>query len=262
LGGQLQGQQNQQANTVAQAQNAMQQFNAQNQQQAGEANANRTQQANAYNTENKQNVANQNTGLANTRTEYNTQVPQQVFQDQAQKAAGQAGAFQQAGNMAQQQGQQNAGIFSGLLNTGATVAGGMFGGPAGAVAANQMTTPSQYNQEDATPGGYGYAKGGIVDPIPAHYDCGHAECMASGGICMKKGGMIPGHPEVPGDSERNDKVPILASPGEAVLPRTAVQQYLPQVLSMLAGHNQEPPVHPQDAATLLRAMKAIRQGAA
>jgi hypothetical protein len=79
---------------------------------------------------------------------------------------------------------------------------------------------------------------------------------------MDDGGMVPGEPEVMGDSEINDKVPILASPGEAVLPRSAVSQHLPQVLSMLAGHGERQGNDPQDVATLLRAMKAIRQGAA
>ena len=266
LGGQLQGQQNTQANTVAGAQNAMQQFNAQNQQNASEANANRTQQANTYNTTNKQQVANENTGLANSRTAYNATVPETVFGNQMQKASGEAGAYQNIGNMANQQGQQNAGLASGLLNMGATVAGGMVGGPAGALAANQLTqpngsnTPSQYNQEQNTPGGYGYAKGGIINPIPAHYDCGHAACMAQGGICMEKGGILPGHARVQGDSERNDHVPIMASPGESIIPRTETAKHMPEILNMLSGHS-EPTPHPTDVATMLKAMRAIRMGA-
>lgn len=34
------------------------------------------------------------------------------------------------------------------------------------------------------------------------------------------GGKIPGQPEVPGDSKENDKVHIMASPGEVVIPRS------------------------------------------
>ena len=243
LGGQLQGQQNTQANTVANATNAMQQFNAQNQQNASEANAARRNSANLTNLQNKQDISNQNTGLTNQRTVYNTGVPQQVFNNAMQKASGQAGAYQNIGNMAQNQGQQNAGLLSGLINTGATIAGGIYGGPAGAMAANQLTTPSQYNQEDATPGGFGYAKGGVVG-------------------CYDDGGMIPGKARVPGDSERNDHVPIMASPGEAVIPRTQVAQHLPQVLSMLAGHDQrpEPMDDTQDVATVIKALRSIRMG--
>jgi hypothetical protein len=36
-----------------------------------------------------------------------------------------------------------------------------------------------------------------------------------------QGGMIPGKAKVPGDSEKNDTVPILASPGEIIIPRSA-----------------------------------------
>src|ERR1700676_1565946 len=58
VGGALQGQQNTQANTIAQAQNAMQQFNAANQQAASGTNAGMQQAANAYNIQNAQNVGN------------------------------------------------------------------------------------------------------------------------------------------------------------------------------------------------------------
>jgi len=65
---------NTQANTVAQAQNAMQQFNAQNQQQASALNANLKQQANLQNTQTGQDVSNSNVQQNNARTAYNTQV--------------------------------------------------------------------------------------------------------------------------------------------------------------------------------------------
>jgi hypothetical protein len=43
-----------------------------------------------------------------------------------------------------------------------------------------------------------------------------------GGIAaaLAKGGVVPGHPHVSGDSYQNDTVKILASPGEEVLPRS------------------------------------------
>jgi hypothetical protein len=37
------------------------------------------------------------------------------------------------------------------------------------------------------------------------------------------GGHVPGKAEVAGDSEKNDKVPALLSPGEVVLPRSVLQ---------------------------------------
>ena len=108
LGGQLQGQQNQQANQVAQAQNAMQQFNAANQQAASSQNAGFQQQANAANTDQANKTSQANTGLSNQRTTYNAGLPEQVYQNQLQKAGGIASANNNLANLQQQQGEQNA----------------------------------------------------------------------------------------------------------------------------------------------------------
>jgi hypothetical protein len=59
----------------------------------------------------------------------------------------------------------------------------------------------------------GYSKGGYA-------------CYADGGvahdhaICMKLGGHVGGHAPVEGDSETNDTVPAMLSPGELVIPRS------------------------------------------
>ena len=59
----------------------------------------------------------------------------------------------------------------------------------------------------------GYAKGGYT-------------CYADGGvahdhaICMKLGGHVGGEAKVEGDSEENDTVPAMLSPGELVIPRS------------------------------------------
>lgn len=234
VGQALQGQQNTQANTVAQAQNAMQQFNAQNQQQNSQFNAANTQAANMANAANKQQVANNNTGLSNARTQYNAQVPQTVFQDQLQKASGQAGAFQNLGNLEQQQGQQNAGIWGGLINT----------------ATSFIPKPTANVPQTTTA-----AHGGIVD-----HD--HALCMASGGYCMEGGGMVPGQASIGGDSLANDQIPIHASPGEAVIPRSSVAQNPEAVDALLGNQNPGPQIDFQDVATLLKAMRSIRLGVA
>lgn len=231
LGGALQGQQNQQANTIAQAQNAMQQFNAANQQAASGTNAQLQQQANATNTGNANQVGQANTGLSNQRTQYNAQVPQTVFQNALNKANAVAGQYGQIANTATGQGQQNAGIFSGLLGAGATLAGGAMGGPGGAMMGSQMgksfAPPPSANTQQYAPQGPGqslnYAYGGMTG------DCD-----------MKSGGMVPGHPQVPGDSPKNDTVHAKLSPGEVVVPRSMVQS------------------HPEDIATLLQAMKHLR----
>lgn len=235
LANSLQGQQNTQANTVAAAQNAMQQFNAANQQNAANANANRQQDANAMNSANRQQVSNNNVGLANARTQYNANLPQQVFNNNIAKAQGQAGAATNIGNLQQKQGQQNAGIWAGLINTGTS-----FIPKPGAEQAMQTQNQPQY------------AHGGIVE-----HD--HNICMAHGGICMAEGGPVPGEAPFPGDTEDNDIVQANLSPGEAVIPRSTVAEHPDQVSSLLSDDDTEV-IDPQDVATLLKALRAIRMG--
>lgn len=252
VGSSLQGQQNTQANTVAQAQNAMQQFNAQNQQQNSQFNASNQQAANTANAANRQQVSNNNVGNANARTQYNAQVPQTVFGDQMQKAQGQAGAATNAGNLANSQGQQNAGIWAGLINTATS----FVPKPGGAATSFAPSNPTEagMNAQYATGG---FAHGGIVD-----HD--HSVCMAHGGICMADGGEIPGESNFPGDTELNDTVPINASPGEAVIPRSSVEEHPEAVNSLIDGDgaDDDSEIDVQDVATLLKAMRSIRMGAA
>jgi hypothetical protein len=48
--------------------------------------------------------------------------------------------------------------------------------------------------------------------------------MAMGGMTdYRSGGPIPGKAKVSGDSERNDTVPAMLSPGEIVVPRSKAQ---------------------------------------
>ncbi len=248
VGNALQGQQNTQANQVAAAANAMQQFNAQNQQQNSQFNASNQQAANTANAANKQQVANNNVGNSNARTQYNAGLPQQIFNDQMSKAQGMAGAATNIGNMYQNQGQQNAGIFSGLINTATSfipkpgVAGASGFQP-------QNPTEAGINSQYQTGG---YAHGGIVD-----HD--HSVCMAHGGYCMADGGQVPGQASFPGDTMMNDTVHANLSPGEAVIPRSSVQQN-PEMVSALLDGGGSNVVDPMDVATLLKAMKAIRMG--
>lgn len=115
LGGQIESERFGEQSQKAAAQNAINQWNAANQTQNSQFNAGNQQQANAYNTQNTQNVANQNTGLTNYRTQYNAQVPQQVFNNSIQKAQGQAGVAANQATQATQAGQQQAGLIAGLI---------------------------------------------------------------------------------------------------------------------------------------------------
>lgn len=224
IGNAMQGQQNQQANTVAAAQNAMQQFNAANQQNASEANANRSQEAGTMNLANRQQVSNNNVGVKNTRTQYNAGVPQQVFNNEMAKAQGMAGAASNIGDMYQKQGQQQAGITSGLINTGMSF-----------IPQPKTGAPVQAK-----------AHGGMVeDPY-----------------CMGDGGIVPGEASVSGDSFMNDTVPVQASPGEAVIPRSSVAENPELVSSLMGEADSGSQIDFQDVATILKAMRSIRMGVA
>jgi hypothetical protein len=230
----LQGQQNTQANTVAQAQNAMQQFNAANQQNAAATNAGYQQAANQYNTGMANTVGQANTGLANQRTQYTAALPQTVFGDQMQKATGVANQNNQLANTYTGQGQQQAGLIGGLIGAGAT-AMNPAGGASQAVGYGNGPPASANVEQYRPPMAYG-------GPVQGYDAGGYIEKYSNGGMCMKQGGAVPGQAKVPGDSEQNDTVHAKLSPGEYVLPRSVVQN------------------HPEDVATLLKALQHLRGG--
>lgn len=245
VGSALQGQQNAQANQVAAAANAMQQFNAQNQQQAGQFNAAQQQEANRMNTANKQQVSNNNVGLQNARTQYNAELPQQMFNNAMSKAEGQAGAATNIGKLYDSQGKQNAGLIGGAINLATSFIpkpGGVGSPMPTGYSANNPTT-QQFDQSYQQ--GW-FAHGGIVGDKDPMY--------------CADGMMIPGEAPFPGDTTANDSVPIMASPGEAVIPRSSVSQN-PELVSNLLDGGTANIIDPMDVATLLKAMKAIRMGA-
>ncbi len=252
VGNALQGQQNTQANTVAGAANAMQQFNAQNQQNMANANANRTQDANTMNAANRQQVSNNNVGLGNARTQANAQIPQQLFQNDMSKASGMAGAATNIGNLYQQQGQQNAGITAGLINLGTSFIPKPAGASASGMGSGQTGTAqaggSAVNTYQPSWNQMGYANGGIVDQDDP--------------MNCADGAMIPGDADFPGDSPANDTVPIMASPGEAVIPRSQVEQNPDVVSSLLDGDDTGGSVDAMDVATVLKALRSLRMGVA
>jgi hypothetical protein len=277
VGQALQGQQNTQANTVAQAQNAMQQFNAANQQQASQLNAQMRQQAGIQNQNAAQDTANRNTQTKNARTAYNTGQNQQVFDNAMRKAGGVSDIYgKQAANYTDQ-GQKSAAVASSMIGSAASMGAGGAGGAAGAAGAGggggamvpyaQFPQGSQsmgssmayepYQQNKYLTGNLGFAHGGMVDR--------HADCMHDGGICMDEGGMVPGQAPFPGDTEENDIIHAKLSPGEAVIPRTAVQENLPQVLSMISESENVPREtqvggDAHDVATVLQALRELRMG--
>ena len=98
-----------------------------------------------------------------------------------------ANEIARSGVGAQEKSTQNS-LIGGLLQAGGTVVGSIYGGPAGGAAG----------------GAVGAAAANTIDK-------------------KAKGGEIDGEAKVAGDSEKNDTVPTMLSPGEVVLPRSVTQ---------------------------------------
>lgn len=173
--------------------------------QTGEFNVNTAQGVNAANT-----AAGQN------KVYYNASLPQQRFNNELAKASGVAGVSGSQANAAQNAANANLAFTGSLLGTAGTVAGAALGGPAGAAVGSQAGKTVAPKPSNNAYAGWGAAHGGVAPEV----------CYADGGvahdhsICMKLGGHVPGDAEVPGDSEQNDTVPAMLSPGELVIPRS------------------------------------------
>jgi hypothetical protein len=179
---------------AAQKAAAQNQINATNQAATNAANtsnvANRIQTG-EYNLGNAQNVNAANAATGQKQAYYNAALPQQRFNNEITKAGGMTGVNETA---AQQQQLENQGSLQ-FAGTAIGAGGKMMAGAAhGGMISDEMKK------------GYTcYADGGVAHD--------HA-------ICMKLGGHVGGHAKVEGDSETNDTVPAMLSPGELVIPRS------------------------------------------
>jgi len=236
MGGTLQGQQNTQANTVGAATNAINQFNAAQQQGVENQNVANENTARAFNLENEQNIGNTNVGNANAYSQYQAQLPQEVFQDDLQKAGAEAGVNTQQANQAMAEGKQNAAAISSVANFVTPFIPAA--GAAGQVASGVQGTGSADNNNPTT-----YAEGGEVESY-------------------LNGGQVNGRARVPGNSPKNDTVPAVLSPGEVVLPRTVAHSSPDKVLDFLnrirAKKEGPTQIHPEDSAHLLQALTLAR----
>ncbi len=192
-----------QAANKAAAQN---QINATNQAATNNANignvANKIQTG-EFNTGMAQNVNAANTGARQNQTYYNASLPQQKFNNELSKANGIAGVSSNQANAAMEAAKNSSAMLGAGLGAVGGIIGGIYGGPGGAAVGQKA---GQTAGQSMAHGGYAcYADGGIAHD--------HA-------ICMKLGGHISGKAEVAGDSEKNDTVPALLSPGELVIPRS------------------------------------------
>lgn len=178
-------------------------------------------QTGEFNTGTAQGVNTRNTAAGQGQVYYNAGLPQQRFNNELAKAGGIAGVSQAQAGTAQNATNAGLGFTGSLLGTAGTIGGAALGGPVGAaiggsaakgLSAGDTTSPSYTRNANAN-SPLGYSKGGYT-------------CYADGGIahdhaiCMKLGGHIAGEANVEGDSQENDTVPAMLSPGELVIPRS------------------------------------------
>lgn len=125
LGGNLQGQQNEQANTVAASVDAINKFNAAQQQQQENFNVGNKNAAQEENTRIGQSIEAANVGNANEHAEKMANIPQTIYQDEMSKAGAEAGVNTNKANLETAQGGQNAALIGGLLGTAGEVGTGL-----------------------------------------------------------------------------------------------------------------------------------------
>lgn len=240
LGSGLQGQKNTQGNTVAAATDAINKFNATQQQNQENLNVGNNNTAQQFNLENEQGIGNQNVANENDYSKYQAQLPQEVFQDELQKAGAEAGVNTRQADLDTQQGGQEAGLIGGVVGAGGNIAAARFKQPAASSA-----PPAGYNPnitEDMLPGGGFYNGGEIHDYL--------------------NGGRVGGKAQVHGDSPKNDTVPAVLSPGEVVLPRSVTQDpredNVMAFLNRIRAKKEVPPVHPHDIKSVLDGLSLRR----
>lgn len=161
-------------------------------------------QTGEFNTGTAQNVNAANTGAKQNQVYYNASLPQQQFNNEMAKAGGMAGINASQASAAQSGANAGLGFTGSLLGSAAPIIATAMGGPVAGAATTAATNKNQAPK---------YSKGGYT-------------CYADGGvthdhaICMKLGGHVTGDAKVEGDSEENDTVPAMLSPGELVIPRS------------------------------------------
>lgn len=114
LGGSLRSQDFGEQARIAQAQDAINQFNTRNLQSVQQRNADRANAAQQYNLELQQGLANRNTDLSNQQQYYNKNLAQRQYEDQLQRAQGASGQYNNLANTYNNQANQTSNMWSGL----------------------------------------------------------------------------------------------------------------------------------------------------
>lgn len=237
--GQIRGQDYGEQAEKAKAANAIDLFNKQTLNQTNLYNVDAANKAQAANLANEQAISNANVNTTNSEKVNNANAHQTIYQDEMAKASGKAGVYNQWAGAADADNRAENAADMALLGGAVQGVATAFGGPAGAAATsgagkpaasggfdpNTMSTNSDYDYDRIM----GYSEGGEVmsdddrrkldvDPSVSPID------MNCGGMVKnyENGGKVPGKAETPGNSPMNDKVPAKLSPGEVVIPRSAM----------------------------------------
>lgn len=128
LGGQFEGQKFGEAASKAQAQDAINKFNAQNTQNTTNTNVTAANNALYRNANTRQDLSNQNTNISNEQAIQNAQAHQAAYQDSLSRLAGQSGAYSNLAKGAQYGNQQQNSFNGALLGTAGKVASGYLAG--------------------------------------------------------------------------------------------------------------------------------------
>ena len=212
IGGSVNASDYSQAANKAGAQNTINAANQSYQNNANVGNVANNMSGQMSNLQNAQNVNAANTTAGQGQVYYNAGLPQQNFNNELSKANAVNGVYSQQAGAAQNAANSGNQMLGTALGAAGTIIGGVYGGPAGAAIGSQAGKAVTGNNNNAS-AGVNAAHGGVV-------------CYADGGvahdhgICMKMGGHVGGEAKVAGDSETNDTVPALLSPGELVIPRS------------------------------------------
>lgn len=126
LGGQLQGQEFNQQAQIAGANDSINRFNTQNQQNVNSQNVAARNVAQEKNLASKQNVANSNVDLANKQQQYNNELVQQNFQNQLSKNTAAANALNKVAAAQDAKNAQSDANTKQLIGTGLTAAAAAF----------------------------------------------------------------------------------------------------------------------------------------
>ena len=124
MGSQMQSQEFNQKAQVADSQDAIARFNAQNTQQVRNNNVNTTNQSQQWNAQNSQNVANANTDINNQAKQYNLGLTQQQFNNQMAKAGAVANGYNNLGQSKDADRNAEMGFVGNIIGAGASAYGG------------------------------------------------------------------------------------------------------------------------------------------